>query len=176
MRTPSQPGDHSRRAFLRGLGAFCLAASGCGSRDIEATDIEQVSVAEIARRVQQARGEIVVLYVYAASDEISRSAQPVFNRVVARYRRKVTFVVVSVDEDAEALAAFLADEGVPFAPLVSPMATGERLAPALAPLGAVYEGSIPYGAVFGRDGALVRQWTGPASVDSLTGTLDPLLR
>ena len=164
-----------RRAVLASLALLPLGLAACGSRDFTATDIEQVSVSGIARRVQEGVGELVVLYVFASWCPSCQEAQAVFNHFAARYRRKVRFVVVSVDEDIEALAAFLNKHGAPFDPLVSPMAKGDRLAPALAPLGATYPGSIPYGAIFGRDGKLLREWTGAASIDSLTGTVDPLL-
>jgi thiol-disulfide isomerase/thioredoxin len=165
----------NRRAVLASLALLPVGLAACGSRDLTATDIEQVSVNGIVRRVQEGAGELVVLYVFASWCSSCQEAQNVFNHFAARYRRKVRFVVVSVDEDIEALAAFLNKHGAPFDPLVSPMAKGEKLAPALAPLGATYPMSIPYGAIFGRDGTLVREWTGGASIDSLTGTVDPLL-
>jgi thiol-disulfide isomerase/thioredoxin len=165
----------SRREAVTGIALAALGLAGCGSRDIEATDVEQISVSGIVGRITEGLGEVTVLYVYASWCSACRGAMPTFNRVAAKYRRKVRFVVVSVDEDMEALAEFLRSEGAPFEPLASPMAKGERLTPALAPLGATYEGAIPYGAVFGRDGKLVRDWTGAASIDGWTGTLDPLV-
>lgn len=166
----------SRRVALTGLALSSLGAiTGCGSRDFTATDIEQVSVSGIVRRVKAGAGELVVLYVYAAWCPDCWESQTVFNHFAARYRRKLRFVVVSVDEDIELLASYLNKHGAPFEPLVSPMAKGEKLKPALAPLGATWKEEIPYGAIFGRDGKLVREWSGGASIDSLTGTVDPLL-
>ncbi len=166
----------TRRTVIAGLALAPLGLAGCGaSRDLTATDLEQVSARGIARRVQEAAGELVVLYIYAAWCPDCAESQTVFNHFAAHYRRKVRFVVVSVDEDLELLASYLNKHGAPFDPLVSPVAKGDKLKEALAPLGLTWKEEIPFGAIFGTDGKVVREWTGGASIDSLTGTVDPLL-
>lgn len=139
-------------------------------------EVMPVSMSAVAQRVEAARGEVSVLYVYASWCPSCQTALPTLNRVVRRFEdRGVSFTVVSIDKDLDALQELLDVTGAAFDPLCVPAAREGAVGELLESLGAKPSGSIPYGVVFDREGAVYREWTGWHSMDAWDGALEELL-
>lgn len=141
-------------------------------------DVRPVALNYVVEQVLEARAanQIAVLYLWASWCPACQDSLPNLNRVVRRWEGKdVRFIVVSVDQDLEALEQMLEITGASFEPLCVPAAPKEKLLEAMAGLGAEYPSRIPYGAVFDREGKLYRQWTGWRGMDAWEGAIEELL-
>ena len=139
-------------------------------------EVQPVSLSAVAQRVQDSRGQVSVLYVYASWCPACQTALPNLNRVVRRFEdRGVAFTIVSIDKDLDALQDLLDVTGAAFDPLCVPAVRDGAVDDLLTGLGAKPSGSIPYGVVFDREGAVYREWTGWRSMDAWDGALEELL-
>jgi thiol-disulfide isomerase/thioredoxin len=138
-------------------------------------EVQPVSMAAVAKRVQASQGQVSVLYVYASWCPACEQSLPTLNRVVRRFEDDVAFTVVSVDKDLDALQDMLNETGAAFEPLCVPAARDGALSGLLEGLGAKPIEAVPYGVVFDADGNVYREWTGWRSMDAWDGALTEVL-
>ena len=139
-------------------------------------DVVPVSLSAVSARVQAARGHPSVLYVYASWCEACQTALPTLNRAVKRFEDQgVTFTIVTIDKDLDALQELLDETGAAFEPFCVPAAREGAISDLLTGLGAKPSGAIPYGVVFDSEGKVYREWTGWHSMDAWDGALSELL-
>jgi len=138
--------------------------------------IRSVPISQLERIVGDARGCVVLVQVYASWCPSCRSAFPTVVELGETYGNSgLRIRAFSVDEDVRALEAFLDHRRLPFRPLhLLPYQPGE-LSTALLGLGAHYQGSIPFFALFDRRGRLVDEFTGERGLRRLPARITSLL-
>ena len=172
-----------RNAMAIVLLALCLILAAVillprGNRISRSVSVQPVALSHVVGQLTEARaqGQVSVLYLYASWCDACEASMPNLNRVARRYSDEgVRFVIVSVDEDPEALEQMLRMTGAAFEPLCTPAAPPEKLRAAVAGLGGTYPEVIPYGVVFDGTGKPYREWTGWRSWAAWEGTMEELL-
>ncbi len=170
-----------RTALASALGVLGLSLGGLffGLRAMFGSDpveLVQTSIKGVQRRIIEGRGFPVVLYLYASWCPGCRASMGNVNQAVRRFHdRGVTFVVVSVDEEAELLEELLNITGAEFEPLIAPAAPKPKLLAMTRELGAEYPEVIPWGVVFDGDGKPIFEWTGGKSMVGWEGALEEAL-
>lgn len=144
---------------------------------VEPVVASPVSLSAVEQRLLSARadGRPAVLYLYASWCPACQSSILNLNRSVRRFGDEVSFVVVSLDEDPEALEALLDLTGAEFEPLVVPAASQEKVEELVGRLGGDYPEVIPYGAVVSREGTVRYEWSGTRSMTAWEGALEEAL-
>jgi len=110
------------------------------------------------KRIAALKGYPVVVNVWASWCGPCRFEFPVLQELSARYGKRVAFLGVDSQDDADAARTFLAEEPVPYPSYSDP---GEEIAESI---GATR--GYPDTAFYGRDGELVYLKQGPYSEDS----------
>jgi peroxiredoxin len=132
--------------------------------------------AQTAASVRAAKGDVVVFVLYASWCTSCRAEIPRIDAMAGKLAgRGVHVMAFSLDEDPGDYDEMLADHRPSF-PLVrvEPMKNADLVA-AVKDLGGSYTESIPYTAVFDRQGKLVREWRDGVAEDELERTVSPLL-
>lgn len=137
------------------------------------TAIREVTMADI-RNAVLARPQPHVLFLYGSYCPACRDAMPKFVEAVRAYGGPAGITAVSIEEDRDALAAYVPALGGVIEPL---LLTGRGLRKATEEMGVVWAGTdsvqIPKLAVFDARGRLVRQG-GSSEVARLAKTLREL--
>jgi thiol-disulfide isomerase/thioredoxin len=131
---------------------------------------------QAAARVRAAKGEVVVFVLYASWCSGCRAEIPGVDSVSSKLSgRGMEVMAYALDEDPVDYDEMLADH-TPSFPLVrvAPMTNADLVA-AVRGLGGSYGESIPYTAVFDRQGTLVREWKDGVGARELEQTVSPLL-
>jgi len=110
------------------------------------------------KRIAALRGYPVVVNFWASWCGPCRFEFPTLQKLSARYGKRVAFLGVNSQDDADAAATFLREEPVPYPSFVDP---GKGLIEALGGLG-----GLPDTAFYDRAGELVQLKQGPYTEDS----------
>ncbi len=156
------------RLFLLVLALVAMCAS-CKKRKEEAWPASMRSVAPsaIATDVHAAKGSAVLFVLYASWCHSCREELPDIEALADKRRADgLKLLAYSLDEDPGDFSEMLRDHPYRFDLVRLTPPGGPDLTASIHELGGTFRGSIPYAAVFGRDGRLVAESTG-ASPDVL---------
>jgi peroxiredoxin len=158
--------------------ALVLACAGCRRASHKDWPPAMVTATpeQTAARVRAAKGDVVVFVLYASWCTGCRAEIPGVDSVSAKLAgRGLTVMAFSLDEDPVDYDEMLAGHKPTF-PLVrvEPMRNADLVA-AVRGLGGSYSESIPYTAVFDRQGNLVREWKDGVGARELEQAVSPLL-
>jgi len=124
----------------------------------QANDLLPGGVDAYEKRIASLRGYPVVVNVWASWCGPCRFEFPVLQKLSARYGKRVAFLGIDSQDDADAAATFLREEPVPYPSYSDP---DEEVADSIgASLG------LPDTAFYDRDGKLVHLKQGPYADDS----------
>ena len=167
-----------------GLSLLALALTGCGSSEgesrggeppdyeralagappplaalhEEANELLPGGVEAYEKRIAELKGYPVVVNVWASWCGPCRYEFPVLQELSARYGKRVAFLGVDAEDDAEAAQAFLEEEPVPYPSYSDP---GKEVLDSLDAYG-----GLPDTAIYDREGELVYLKQGPYTEDS----------
>jgi thiol-disulfide isomerase/thioredoxin len=110
------------------------------------------------QRLAELKGYPVVVNFWASWCGPCRFEFPTLQKLSARYGKRVAFLGVNSQDDADAAATFLAEEPVPYPSYIDP---GKGLIESLGGLG-----GLPDTAFYDRSGELVQLKQGPYTEDS----------
>jgi thiol-disulfide isomerase/thioredoxin len=169
---------HTRLASLALGAALLLPYSVRADEERWPPGLVAVTAAQSAARVRAEKGHPVVLVYWAAWCKDCRVELPALEALTRELGpRGVRLVSVTIDETPAALERLLAERPIPYPYLrLAPIVKADAIS-AIGSLGGHFTGSIPYLAVFDKQGRLVREWPAgrPVSQEELFSTLQPLL-
>ena len=165
------------RSFALALLAV-FAAFGCrrATQHDWPTSMTTATPEQTAQAVRAAKGQVVVFVLYASWCSGCRAEIPGVDSVAAKLSgRGMRVMAYALDEDPADYDEMLSDHKPSF-PLVrvEPMKNADLVA-AVRGLGGSYGESIPYTALFDRDGKLVREWKDGVGASDLEQAVTPLL-
>jgi thiol-disulfide isomerase/thioredoxin len=157
--------------------AACAAALACGRQapaPASEPSLTPVTAADVLKAVRDARGDVVLVNVWATWCDPCRREFPALLAVERKLaERGVTLILVSADfaDQRTKVVQFLAQQGVGFPSYIKvedDMAFISTLEPR-------WSGALPATFLFDRTGELREFWEGEASYEKLVGKVASLL-
>jgi thiol-disulfide isomerase/thioredoxin len=166
-----------RRVPLISLFAVALVAAGCGdqsSAPVPPPALSPVTARDLLKKVQDARGNVVLVNVWATWCDPCRHEFPALLRVRRELAgRQFRLILVSADfaDQQSKVLQFLAQQGVGFATFLK----AEEDMPFINTLDSRWSGALPATFLFDGAGKLRDFWEGEASYENLAGKVKALL-
>ena len=141
--------------------ALTIGLVGCKKRRVTdwPASMRTTTATSVSTLVQQDKGDVVLLVLYASWCSGCRAELPDVDRVGLKYEGKgLRVVALSLDEDPQDYGELVSDQKLHFDLVrVAPL-DNKELVRSIGSLGGTYGESIPYAALFDRSGKLVREW------------------
>ncbi len=161
--------------FVAGFGV--LAVAGCGrqsSAPVPPPALAPVTARDLLKKVQDARGNVVLVNVWATWCDPCRHEVPALLQVRRELAgRQFTLILVSADfaDQRSKVLEFLAGQGVGFSTYLK----AEEDMSFINTLDSRWSGALPASFLYDRVGKLRDFWEGEASYENLVGKVNALL-
>jgi len=161
----------SQKGILTGLLLLFLSASGCS----QPARLEPADASRLAAVVKSAKGQVVLMNLWATWCAPCREEMPGLVKLEARFRpRGFKLITVSADEpeqEAEALQ-FLRQQRVPAPAFIKRAGNDESF---ITGVDAKWSGALPASFLFDRSGRKVRSFVGEVEMNTLQAAIQELL-
>ena len=162
-----------------------LAVAGLLPRAASAqAPFEDKTIGEATALVGQAKGNVVLVHIFASSDPTCRAQLAILNRLSSRYEKHPVsnrpypfkFLALSIDEDQEALGKYLKQDAVQGQAIRLIAGPDNFLATMKAAGMKEFKDAIPYTAVFDMGGTCVKEFTGYTDFRTFYRVIDDIYR
>lgn len=152
--------------------AFLSATTECADRAValatrrnreatRTTTPRPIATSEVADTVRRGAGAPMVVAVFDTWCPVCRETMPEVADVLARHP-EVGALIVSMDDDPDALRTYLRDTALPAVRVLGTPRKKGGLAAALAPTGITYRSKVPHVVLLDARGQVVGEWAGGA--------------
>ena len=159
--------------------SLVLALGACKKRRVSSDwppNMRTTSATSASALVERAKGDVVLLVLYASWCSGCRAELPEVDRLGLKYEGKgLRVVALSLDEDPQDYGELVSEQKLHFDLVrVAPL-DNKELVRAIGAIGGTYSESIPYAALFDRQGKLAREWKDGSAGKQLDAAVTSLL-